>query len=1077
MAKRLIRGLEWAFILAMAVNFLLQVNRYYFKGKGTRELARVFAGEIRPTAGLTARGESYPWPPLPERDASRPVSLKAICEGYPRSCGGREVIYDFLDTGNLETARKCMNGWFYVERFQPVRLGFPPAWEEDPYQERYWRFIFYGLRPTRDLLHAFRATSDPLYARKLLTLVESFIDTGMAKPNAWNDCHAAAFRTMVLVNTWWKLREKGVLPPASAEKILGALVRHGEFLMDPSHFDHGHNHGITQSGALLALATSFPDLPDAPRWAETARRRVAQCMLEMVDADGFLVENSAYYHFYALEKFWEIRSYAGRFGIDFAPVFEAKLRQMIRFATYLLQPDQSIPLLGASLPRTLRPRGIYRDIADNDPNLRYVLTKGTEGTAPESASRVFPNTGLTILRSGWGRGGDFTEQTQVVFDYGPYRTSHSDLDGLNFTLFGGGGELLSDSGLYSYEKDPVREYFHGTAAHNTVLVDGMDQLEGSPAAGTFREGDGYAYQAAQHALYPGVEHARAVALLGKNLVLVVDRLKSDRPRQYELLFHLAPDLDARTNGLDVTGTGPRPGQRLGVVPLVRENVNLAVYRGNQSPFRGYQSDMYERLVPRTTLAYSQKAAEAVFVTLLEIGPHDPGLRASFSPDLGVVSVSSRGKDIQVGVQVLDGSPGSVTVGDHDPVTVTGSTVDAFRTPGEWFTGNGAGAPPVEGQLTAEGLRLALPRNGRDLELTRKLKLNLADRNLFLKFRIEHADAVENGEIQLSTDQWKGRMSLTLKNAFRHLEDTGWMTVGLGKGRHRRNGGYWKETGRGFDWSRIDAVRFRFRARAGSDVTLRLGRLSTVPQQREGVVSLVFDDGHWSVEKGAEILARHGLKGSVAVIAERPRANIRGYLNLAQLRKLKDVYGWDVVNHSEHHRHALKDYLDKGDAHGYEKDVLNGARFLQENGLDTAPNWYVYPFGAIDRRVQDMVGRYYKFARSVRTQPEVFPFGDPLAVKVFCVRADMTPEEIMDAVEDAREFRLTLLLVFHRLGAASRDYNEYLVSRFEDFAAKLAASKARVRTLGEIDRDNGVPPTRLSIVDAKPIQLRLDIRSN
>src|SRR6185295_2959480 len=49
-------------------------------------------------------------------------------------------------------------------------------------------------------------------------------------------------------------------------------------------------------------------------------------------------------------------------------------------------------------------------------------------------------------------------------------------DALSFTLSAGGLEFLVDTGTYAYHTQPEwRQYFRGTAAHNTVRIDGEDQ--------------------------------------------------------------------------------------------------------------------------------------------------------------------------------------------------------------------------------------------------------------------------------------------------------------------------------------------------------------------------------------------------------------------------------------------------------------------------------------------------------------------------------------------------------------------------------------------------------------------------
>src|SRR5204862_920481 len=61
--------------------------------------------------------------------------------------------------------------------------------------------------------------------------------------------------------------------------------------------------------------------------------------------------------------------------------------------------------------------------------------------------------------------------------------AHGHADALAFTLSMGENEVLADPGTYSYHTDKEwRDYFRGTAAHNTVRIDGEDQ---SVAGGNF----------------------------------------------------------------------------------------------------------------------------------------------------------------------------------------------------------------------------------------------------------------------------------------------------------------------------------------------------------------------------------------------------------------------------------------------------------------------------------------------------------------------------------------------------------------------------------------------------------------
>jgi hypothetical protein len=78
-------------------------------------------------------------------------------------------------------------------------------------------------------------------------------------------------------------------------------------------------------------------------------------------------------------------------------------------------------------------------------------------------------------------------QTQVIVDaggFGPGSGGHSHSDTLSLVARHGEREILIDPGTYTYVGEPDwRAWFRGTAAHNTLRVDGRDQ---ATPAGPFR---------------------------------------------------------------------------------------------------------------------------------------------------------------------------------------------------------------------------------------------------------------------------------------------------------------------------------------------------------------------------------------------------------------------------------------------------------------------------------------------------------------------------------------------------------------------------------------------------------------
>jgi hypothetical protein len=103
--------------------------------------------------------------------------------------------------------------------------------------------------------------------------------------------------------------------------------------------------------------------------------------------------------------------------------------------------------------------------------------------APWPRRRAFPDGGYYIL----GRDFGTPHEVKAVADAGPLGflsiAAHGHADALSFTLSVCGHEVLVDPGTYAYHREKRwRDYFRGTAAHNTLRVDGSEQ---SVSGGSF----------------------------------------------------------------------------------------------------------------------------------------------------------------------------------------------------------------------------------------------------------------------------------------------------------------------------------------------------------------------------------------------------------------------------------------------------------------------------------------------------------------------------------------------------------------------------------------------------------------
>ena len=103
------------------------------------------------------------------------------------------------------------------------------------------------------------------------------------------------------------------------------------------------------------------------------------------------------------------------------------------------------------------------------------------------------------------------------------------------------------------------------------------------------------------------------------------------------------------------------------------------------------------------------------------------------------------------------------------------------------------------------------------------------------------------------------------------------------------------------------------------------------------------------------------------------------LNVFQLKALQNNWGWDIANHTQDHVDAVQTYYAQHYLSGYRADVLQQALWLEANHLNSAPNWLIYPHGAINETLERVISPYYMFARVTADNPDAWPYGDPHAI--------------------------------------------------------------------------------------------------
>jgi len=212
------------------------------------------------------------------------------------------------------------------------------------------------------------------------------------------------------------------------------------------------------------------------------------------------------------------------------------------------------------------------------------------------------------------------EALHLLFDAGqlgyPAIAAHGHADALNVCLALDGEWWLVDPGTYAYHSEHGwRDYFRGTAAHNTIRVNNLDQSQiGGPflwlrhaqarlvGAGVKKNGNQWAV--GEHDGYKkiGGVHVRRVELddVG-NRVSVFDEVRGSVEHELGIYFHFAPEIEVVPGDQRGTWLATKSGTARRMLMVVDESWCWKIVRGSVSPKLGWYSSALGIKVPTCTL--------------------------------------------------------------------------------------------------------------------------------------------------------------------------------------------------------------------------------------------------------------------------------------------------------------------------------------------------------------------------------------------------------------------------------------------------------------------------------------------
>jgi uncharacterized heparinase superfamily protein len=369
-----------------------------------------------------------------------------------------------------------------------------------------------------------RDYTEHYHPRPELELVERWIRENPAGRGAGWEPYPLSRR---IVN-WIKWMMGGGLATRSVSESLAAQA---DYLSRTMEHHLLANHLFANAKAMVFAGCFF----EGGAWLGEGLRLLEREIPEQILADGGHFERSPMYHSLIFEDVLDLVN-LGRAYPGLLPDWSGVAAPMSGWLKQMLHPDGQIAFFNDSaLGVAPEPRLLFD----------YAARLGIEAVDVQLAE-----SGYIRLENG---------ATVVLFDAGPigpdYQPGHAHADTLSFELSRAGRRVLVNSGISTYEDNAERHAQRGTAAHNTVRVDGQDQSEVWAAFRVARRArplnvrtDHRSFAEAGHDGYTRLKdpviHARRLDL-GERQLTITDTLLAKREHRAEIYFHLHPEAEAK----------------------------------------------------------------------------------------------------------------------------------------------------------------------------------------------------------------------------------------------------------------------------------------------------------------------------------------------------------------------------------------------------------------------------------------------------------------------------------------------------------------------------------------------------
>lgn len=500
------------------------------------------------------------------------------------------------DYGNtaIEESNKLLNGELKYFSHEYRKTGFPPVWHDGG--QKHWsqisddsgadiKFIW---DPNRfafvyTLVRAYAITQDEKYPQAFWQLIQDWADHNPPNTGAnWKDGQEIALRLMAWTFGFYAFIHSPLTTSEQISQFTQLIAAQAERIYKNIGYaiSTRSNHTISEAFGLWMVGLLFPELNHAEKYFTLGKRLLEEEAAKQIFPDGSYAMYSLNYHRFILHLYlyaiqlgelnhFPERSLPGGLSTQ----LKTSISKSITFLSHLIDPASGhMPVYGSNDGALVLPLNNC-DFTDYRPLLQLgsVITTGQlmfdsgawdedvywlcgeELTAKLAKSAKEPQKNLSALRALSGKsfpdGGVYilrNKNSRAILRCTDFTSRPSHADQLHMDLWMGSHNIAIDAGTYLYSGEGIwRNGLARTSAHNTVTVDGKDQMTMVSRFTWTDWAKGKVLKQAEdlwqgeHDGYNPVRHKRTVMAVEADRWLVIDDLEANEPHRYLLHWLLA----------------------------------------------------------------------------------------------------------------------------------------------------------------------------------------------------------------------------------------------------------------------------------------------------------------------------------------------------------------------------------------------------------------------------------------------------------------------------------------------------------------------------------------------------------